>query len=112
MLDVLKGQPDITADEKLRLEQQILDAVAREEEAVSERWVADAYSDSWLSKNIRPLSYAGYSLLVFSMIVADFASTELELKDTWIDFIMYTYGSMTMAYFGGRTFEKYQKIKQ
>ncbi len=112
VLAVLKGEPGLSAEEKLTLEAQILDAVAREEEAVSTRWQADAYSDSWLSKNIRPLSYGCYSLLVFFLLVADFYSVDLDVSDTWINFIMITYSTMTGAYFGGRTFEKYQKIRQ
>ena len=112
VLNVLKGEPGLSAEEKLSLEAQILDAVAREEEAVSERWKYDAISDSWLSKNIRPISYACYSLLVFFLLVADFYSVQFTVKEAWIDFIMITYSTMTGAYFGGRTFEKYNKIKQ
>ena len=112
ILNVLKGDPGLSAEDKLRLEAQILDAVAREEEAVSERWKYDAISDSWLSKNIRPISYACYSLLVFFLLIADFYSVKFNVSDTWINFIMITYSTMTGAYFGGRTFEKYNKIKQ
>ena len=111
ILNVLKGDPGLSAEEKLSLEEQILDAVAREEEAVSERWKYDAISDSWLSKNIRPLSYAIYSILIFFLLIADFYHVELSVSDSWINFIMITYTSMTAAYFGGRTFEKYNKIK-
>ena len=112
ILQVLKGDPGLSAEEKLSLEAQILDAIVQEEHAVSDRWRADAYSDSYLAKNIRPLSYAGYTALVFFLLVADFYSVELNVSDSWIDFIMTTYGGMTLAYFGGRTFEKYQKIKR
>ena len=112
ILNVLKGDPGLTAEEKLSIESQILDAIAREEEAVSERWKYDAISDSWMSKNIRPLSYATYSVLVFFLLVADFYSIKFDVSDTWINFIMITHSTMTGAYFGGRTFEKYNKIKQ
>ena len=112
ILNVLKGDSGLSAEQKLSLEAQILDAVAREEEAVSQRWKYDAISDSWLSKNIRPLSYSIYSLLVFFLLIADFYSIKFDVSDTWINFIMITYTSMTGAYFGGRTFEKYNKIKQ
>ena len=112
ILQVLKGDPGLSAEEKLALEAQILDAIVQEEHAVSDRWQADAYSDSVLSKNIRPASYALYTALVFFLLVADFYHVDLSVSDSWIDFIMTTYGGMTLAYFGGRTFEKYQKIKR
>ena len=111
IIAIIKGDGGITAEEKLSLEAQILDAAAREEEAVSTRWKYDAMSDSFLSKNIRPISYACYSVLVFFLLIADFYSTDLNVSDQWINFIMVTYTSMTAAYFGGRTFEKYNKIK-
>ena len=112
IIAIIKGDVGITAEEKLSLEAQILDAAAREEEAVSTRWKYDAISDSWLSKNIRPVSYGCYSLLIFFLLIADFYSVELNVSDTWINFIMITYTSMTAAYFGGRSWEKYSKIKR
>ena len=111
ILTVLKGDPGLTADEKLSLEGQILDAAAREERAVSSRWKADAMSDSILSKNIRPMAYLGYTMCIFFLLIADFYSVELNVSDAWINFIMITYTSMTAAYFGGRTFEKFNKMK-
>ena len=51
-----------TKEEKLvlkqKLEQMIFDFEAKIQEEVSERWKADMQSDSWLSKNIRPLTLA------------------------------------------------------
>ena len=111
IIAVLKGDPELSAEDKLSLEAQILDAAAKEERAVSTRWKADAMSDSFLSKNIRPAAYLGYTLCIFFLLIADFYSVELNVSDTWINFIMITYTSMTGAYFGGRTFEKYSKIK-
>ena len=111
IIAVLKGDPELSADEKLSLEAQILDAAAKEERAVSTRWKADAMSDSVLSKNIRPAAYLGFTLCIFFLMIADFYSVELSVSDTWINFIMITYTSMTCAYFGGRTFEKFNKMK-
>ena len=111
ILTVLKGDPGLTADEKLSMEAQILDAAAKEERAVSTRWKADAMSDSFLSKNIRPAAYLGYTLCIFFLLIADFYHVELNVSDAWINFIMITYTSMTAAYFGGRTFEKFNKMK-
>ena len=112
ILTILKGDPGLSADEKLSLEAQILDAIVQEEHAVSDRWKSDAMSDSFLSKNIRPMSYALYTTVIFFLLIADFYHVDLNVSDAWINFIMTTYGGMTLAYFGGRTFEKYQKIKQ
>ena len=52
ILTILKGDPGLSAEEKLSLEAQILDAIVQEEHAVSDRWKSDANSDSWLANTI------------------------------------------------------------
>lgn len=79
-------------------------AAANEDNNVSTRWNADMSSDSWLSKNIRPMSliavFAGYFL--FAMLSAFGVNANqayVELLGQW--------GMLIMgAYFGGRTIEK------
>jgi hypothetical protein len=78
----------------------MLDLELAEFEAVTRRWEADAMSDSWLSKNVRPLT------LVFMTIVYTagfFLKYEL---DNINQILLLIIG----AYFGGRTFEKQKKL--
>ena len=46
---------DIPAEEKIKLQQLIYEQQNKEMEAITSRWEADSISDSWLSKNVRPL---------------------------------------------------------
>ena len=99
--------------EKARLEQEelkaLLAAQANEENNVSQRWDADMASDSWLSKNIRPMSliaiFVGYFL--FSMMSAfgyNANESYVQLLGQW--------GMLIMgAYFGGRTIEKLAEMR-
>jgi len=99
--------------EKARLEQEelkaLLAAQANEENNVSTRWNADMASDSWLSKNIRPMSliaiFVGYFL--FSMMSAfgyNANESYVNLLEQW--------GMLIMgAYFGGRTIEKLAEMR-
>lgn len=71
---------------------------------VSDRWKADMGSDSWLSKNIRPMAliaiFVGY--FVFTMMSAFGYRAEeayVQLLGQWGQIIF-------LAYFGGRTVEK------
>ena len=81
-----------------------LQADMNEQNNVSDRWKADLGSDSWLAKNIRPMTLiailAGY--FVFAMMSAfniDTNKTYVELLGQW--------GMLIMSfYFGGRTLEK------
>ena len=86
-----------------------LNADVSEQNNVSDRWKADAASDSKLAKNIRPLTlvYILTAYVVFA--IADgygykIASNYVELLGQW--------GMLIMSfYFGGRTLEKIVDMK-
>jgi len=99
--------------EKARLEQEelkaLLAAQANEENNVSQRWDADMASDSWLSKNIRPMSlvaiFTGYFL--FSMMSA----FGYNANESYVN-LLGQWGMLIMgAYFGGRTIEKLAEMR-
>ena len=99
--------------EKARLEQEelkaLLAAQANEENNVSQRWDADMASDSWLSKNIRPMSlvaiFTGYFL--FSMMSA----FGYNANEAYVS-LLGQWGMLIMgAYFGGRTIEKLAEMR-
>ena len=84
-------------------------AAVNEDNNVSTRWEADMASDSWLSKNIRPLSlvaiFTGYFL--FSMMSA----FGLNANEAYVN-LLGQWGMLVMgAYFGGRTIEKLAEMK-
>jgi hypothetical protein len=96
---------------RLRIEENKLDleAYKAESAAITERWTADMSSDSWLSKNIRPLTliaiFAGYFLFAFmSAYGHDAKESYVTLLGNWGQIVM-------LAYFGGRTVEKVMEIK-
>jgi len=86
-----------------------LNADISESQEVTKRAVADMASDSWLSKNIRPMTLiailSGY--FTFAMMSAfgiDTNKTFVELLGQW--------GMLIMSfYFGGRTLEKIMDMK-
>ncbi len=71
--------------------------------AVTDRWKSDMMSDSWLSKNIRPLTLA-YLTIIISLMA--FASQWLRVELAWIDLLKTAYLAVLTAYFIGRTVEK------
>ena len=102
---------DIPAEEKIKLQQLIFDQQNKEIEAISTRWKADASSDSWLSKNVRPL------VLVWCIVVFSFAgildsvdSIAFNIGATWNDTFEKVMLAVVLAYFGGRTTEKATNI--
>lgn len=80
-----------------------------EQNNVTERWTADANTDSWLSKNIRPMSlvaiFVGYFLFaLMSAFGYDAKESYVQLLGQWGMLIM-------SAYFGGKTLENIMEMK-
>ena len=91
---------------KIQNEGKLAELQADQNEAnnISDRWKADMASDSWLSKNIRPLAliaiFAGYFL--FAMMSA----FGYEANQNYVTLLGQWGQIVFVAYFGGRTAEK------
>ena len=57
---------DAPQEDKIKLQQLIYDQQNKEIEAITSRWKADSMSDSWLSKNVRPLVLV-WCICIFSL---------------------------------------------
>ena len=102
-----------SAEEKLEAEAKIKDLVmgyeAEMQKQVTERWKVDMNSDSWLSKNIRPLVLIFLVVSTVLMIFIDAGVIAFEVKDTWVDLLQLVLITVIGAYFGGRSLEKVKK---
>jgi len=79
-------------------------AAQNEDNNVSDRWKADMGSDSWLSKNIRPMSLV--AIFVGYFIFAMMSAFGLNANESYVE-LLGQWGMLIMgAYFGGRTIEK------
>ena len=100
-------------EEKLEAEKKIKDMImsyeAEMQKQVSERWKVDMNSDSWLSKNIRPLVLIFLVVATVLMIFIDAGVLAFEVKDTWVDLLQLVLITVIGAYFGGRSLEKVKK---
>ena len=102
-------------EEKLEAEQKIKELVANYEiemkKNITDRWKADMNSDSWLSKNIRPLVLAFLVVCTVLMIFIDAGSINFVVEEKWTDLLQLVLITVIGAYFGGRTMEKRKKTK-
>ena len=100
-------------EEKLEAERKIKELVANYEvemeKNITSRWEADLKSDSWLSKNVRPLVLEFLIVCTMLLIFIDAGAINFEVKDTWIDLLQLVLITVIGAYFGGRSFEKVKK---
>lgn len=99
--------------EKAKLEQAELQALlaaqANQENNISERWKADMTSDSWLSKNIRPMTLI-YLLGAYTLF-ALLDGSGYKIAEAYVT-LLGQWGMLVMtAYFGGRTVEKVMEMR-
>jgi hypothetical protein len=100
-------------EEKLAAELKVKELVAQYEtqmeKEITSRWQADMKSDSWLSKNIRPLVLAFLVISTVLLIFIDAGAINFVVEQKWTDLLQLVLITVIGAYFGGRSFEKAKK---
>jgi len=100
-------------EEKLAAELKIKDMImgyeAEMQKQVTERWKVDMNSDSWLSKNIRPLVLVFLVVATILLIFIDGGVISFKVEDKWTDLLQLVLITVIGAYFGGRSLEKVKK---
>ena len=104
----------ITTDEekleaKRKLKELILSHEAELQKNVTDRWKADMNSDSWLSKNVRPLVLIFLVVSTVLMIFIDAGTIQFTVEEKWTDLLQLVLITVIGAYFGGRSLEKRKK---
>jgi len=96
-------------DAKQKIENMILGHEAKMQEEVSNRWEADMVSDSWLAKNIRPITLAFLILSTVLLIFIDAGTIDFHVEEKWTNLLQIVLITVVGAYFGGRSLEKIKK---
>ena len=100
-------------EEKLEAERKVKELVANYEvemeKNITSRWEADLKSDSWLSKNVRPLTLVFLIVCTMLLIFIDAGAINFNVKDSYVDLLQLVLITVIGAYFGGRSLEKVKK---
>ena len=101
------AKSDISEEDKIKLQTMIYEQQVKEMEEISNRWKADSISDSWLSKNVRPLVLV-WCIVVFSIagLLDSVESIPFQINALWNETFENVMMAVVLAYFGGRTTEK------
>ena len=83
-----------------------------EMQEVSKRWASDMKSDSWLSKNTRPMTLIYLTVMMSLYIILDSLDIAFNIDESWVELLKTLLVTIYVAYFGSRGFEKYTKIKK
>jgi len=79
---------------------------------ISGRWRADMKSDSWLSKNTRPLTLIYLTFASTTLIIIDSFHTMFDVDTAWVDLLKTLLVTVYVAYFGSRGAEKITNNKK
>jgi hypothetical protein len=108
--NLISGDKNIGPEDK-EMALKLLDQDIAEMNNISSRWASDMKSDSWLSKNTRPMTLIFLTLAMTIFIVLD-STILLEIKDGWVSLLEALLITVYVAYFGSRGAEKITKIKK
>ena len=110
--NLIQKEPDIVLppeDKEKALKLLELDVIEMQE--VSKRWESDMKSDSWLSKNTRPMSLIFLTISMVLLIILDSFEWGFNVSEGWVSLLQTLLVTVYVAYFGSRGAEKFQTIK-
>jgi len=117
--DLVKGVGGVidnlhtSKEEKLEAEKKIKELIANYEvemeKQITSRWDSDMKSDSWLSKNVRPMVLIFLVISTVLLIFIDAGVINFTVEAKWTDLLQLVLITVIGAYFGGRSFEKVKK---
>jgi len=117
--ELVKGVGEIVDDlhtsgeEKLQAEHKIKELLSNYEveleKEITSRWESDMKSDSWLSKNVRPLTLMFLVVSTVIMVFIDAGQIDFVVDEDWKDLLKMVLITCIGAYFGGRSYEKIKK---
>ena len=107
----------ITSDDNIEpqdkeMAMKLLEQDIAEMQNVSNRWNSDMKSDSWLSKNTRPLTLIYLTFVSTLLIVVDSFHMMFDVDSAWVELLKTLLITVYVAYFGSRGAEKITKINK
>ncbi len=109
VMDNLTTTKEEKQEAKRKLKELIMSHEAEMEKQITSRWTADMNSDSWLSKNVRPMVLIFLIVCTMLLIFIDAGAISFEVEEKWTDLLQLVLITVIGAYFGGRSIEKVKK---
>jgi len=109
VIDNIHTSKEEKLDAELKINELILKHEAEIEKEISSRWSVDMKSDSWLSKNVRPMVLIFLVVSTVLLVFIDAGVIAFEVKSTWVDILQLVLITVIGSYFGGRSLEKIKK---
>jgi len=108
---LIQGDSDITPQDKEEA-LKLLEIDIVEMQEISKRWDSDMSSDSWMSKNTRPMTLIFLTVSSVLLIVLDSLDIDFGVSNEWIELLKSLLITVYVSYFGSRGIEKFKYISQ
>jgi hypothetical protein len=112
VLDNLTTSKEEKLNARAKIKEIIANYEVEMEKNVTSRWESDMNSDSWLSKNVRPLVLIFLVVCTMLLIFIDAGAINFNVKDSYVDLLQLVLITVIGAYFGGRSLEKTKNGKK
>jgi hypothetical protein len=109
-IDVISDKDNGMSEEERAFALKVMQMDIEEMKGVTDRWKADMSSDSFLSKNVRPLSLIFLTVTTMALIYIDSFNESIQVGEEWIELLKSLLLGVYIAYFGSRGIEKYKSI--
>jgi len=109
VLDNLTTSKEEKLEAKRKMKELIANHEAAMEKNITDRWNSDMNSDSWLSKNVRPMVLIFLIVCTMLLIFIDAGTIAFQVEEKWTDLLQLVLITVIGAYFGGRSLEKTKK---
>tara|TARA_R110000823_G_scaffold36701_2_gene100084 strand:+ start:54 stop:509 length:456 start_codon:yes stop_codon:yes gene_type:complete len=107
--NLIHKDPDLPPQDK-EIALALLEQDMIELQEVTKRWSSDMKSDSWLSKNTRPMALIFLTISLIVFILLDGFDIAFSIDNGWIDLLKSLLITVYVAYFGSRGAEKFKAI--
>jgi|TARA_A100001011_G_C13991905_1_gene707611 hypothetical protein len=109
--NLIKKDPELPPEDKEKA-LALLHQDTVEMQEVSKRWQSDMQSDSWLSKNTRPMTLIFLTVAMVLLIFIDSTGLNFSVDSGWVDLLKSLLITVYVAYFGSRGAEKFKTISK
>jgi hypothetical protein len=107
---IQKEDPVVLPPEDKEKALKLLEMDMVEMQEISKRWGSDMQSDSWLSKNTRPMTLIFLTVSMVFLILLDSFEIDFSVDSGWVDLLKSLLITVYVAYFGSRGAEKFKSI--
>ena len=107
---IQKEDPVVLPPEDKEKALKLLEQDMVEMQEISKRWNSDMKSDSWLSKNTRPMTLIFLTISMVFLILLDSFEIDFSVNSGWVDLLKSLLITVYVAYFGSRGVEKFKSI--